>query len=88
MRRIIGHQELAYGAATRNDIVQGQDKKNGGFHETPLITKDRVRQNIQMKRGGMVPKGVMTNNFCIAVYANIVPDAAMSHSILLGNVVG
>lgn len=31
----------------------------------------------------MVPKGVTTKNICVAVYSNIVADAAVSHSLLL-----
>ena len=81
----VWNRMLACGAASVDGVTEIKPKKWGGFHGVPLITSRRVRLNVHMWKGGTRAPGVVRSpTVCLAVYAHIVPDAAMSHAVLLG----
>lgn len=75
---------LACGCASV-DGFDGVSKTWGGFHGVPLVTKRRVRLNIQMWQGGKAaPTNFGSPTVRTSVFAHVVPNETMGHSILMG----
>ena len=76
---------LACGAASHDGLTKIEPKTWGGFHGIPLVTSKRVRLNVQLGSCETKSRGeVRSPTVCLVVHAYIVPDKAMSTSVLLG----
>ena len=76
---------LARSAASQDGSKKINAKTWGGFHGIPLVTSKRVRFNIQLGSSEKKSRGVVRSPaVCLVVHAYIVPDKAMSTSVLLG----
>ena len=76
---------LACGDASTDGLTTVGQKSCGGLHEVPLIIPSHVRINIHF--GGSVSVGsgsVCPPTVCFVIYAHVVPDTAMSTTVLLG----
>ena len=77
---------LAGGAASHDGLTKIEPKTWGDFHGILLVTSKRVRLNVQLGSSETKPRGRVRSSTTVylVVHAYMVPDKAMTTSVLLG----
>ena len=85
IQRKVWKRMMACGAASEDGLSEPGPKTWGGFHGVPLITRECVRLNVQLWKGGREAAGIVGSpTVQLPVIAHVVPNEAMTHAVLLG----
>ena len=75
---------MACGAASEDGLSEPGPKTWGGFNSVPLFTRECVRLNVQLWKGGREAAGIVGSpTVQLPVIAHVVPNEAMTHAVLL-----